>query len=87
MISIEEGLQEVVEEYQLENATENYEDKLLQSILNDNSEEDEFEQDDFEMKNTPKQKSEYFNEEENDYKRTHKQRKQKTTQHLTEILR
>ncbi len=66
----------------------NYEDELLASILNDNSEENEIEQEDSESKNSVKQKSEYINEEERtDYKKTRKQRKQKTNQHLKEVLR
>ncbi len=66
----------------------NYEDELLASILNDNSEENEFEQEDMETRNSLKQKSEYIDEEKTtDYKKTRKQRKEKTNQHLKEILR
>lgn len=66
----------------------NYEDELLASILNDNSEDNEFEQEDMETRNSLKQKSEYIDEEKTtDYKKTRKQRKEKTNQHLKEILR
>ncbi|AHB41576.1 hypothetical protein P148_SR1C00001G0786 [candidate division SR1 bacterium RAAC1_SR1_1] len=87
MIAIQEEImtENGVEEQESKKLSNNYEDELLQSILRDNS--DEFELQTTESKTNFKKESEYFNEEQTDYKKTRKQRKQKTDQNLAEVFK